>query len=117
EYGEGCFESFAVAEGLAGGVDQASESPDDRGVHVGAAGSEEVTAGFGEGLLENGQLAPVADGAFGDPCSGRSLIVRVSGSNGDHGEALGAIELIESRDVGHRLQSERPARRAGLSDC
>jgi hypothetical protein len=43
---------------------------------------------------------------------------RFAGDDGNHGNALGAREAVERRRVGHGvLQSERPARRAGLADC
>ena len=55
EQKEGGLEAVAVEPGVARGTRDAAEGDGERGVEVGAAGGEEVAAGFGE-------YQPIAEG-------------------------------------------------------
>jgi hypothetical protein len=111
------FEPVTVAPGAVGGPEDGFESDSERGVEMRAAGGEVIAAGVGEGFLEYGQLAPVADGAGGDAGARGGAAGRIAGEDRDESDALAAGEAIKGRCVGHGClgEKERPAQRAGLA--
>lgn len=80
---DGGFEAVTIAPGAAGGPKDGFESDSERGVEMRAAGGEEIAAGVGEGFLEYGQLAPIADGAGGDAGLRGGAAGRIAGEDGE----------------------------------